>query len=110
MNAATTFTDTVYLNAMGNANAVFVIKIYGALTTSTYSKVLLINGTLKETLDLTQASDAGGHLRTAGHALERISITAHNGFEPYKYKRLFRIQGNDRLQQWRNAFSYGSYD
>ena len=46
MNAATTFTDTLYLNAMGNADAVFVIKINGALTTSTYSKVVLINGTL----------------------------------------------------------------
>jgi len=49
---------------------------------------LLINGTLKETLDLTQASDVGGHLRTAGHALERISIIAHNGFEPYKRGRM----------------------
>lgn len=46
MNAATTFTDTLYLNAMGNANAVFVIKINGALATSTYAKVVLINGTL----------------------------------------------------------------
>lgn len=45
MNAATTFTDTVYLNAQGNADAVFVIQIYGALSTSTYSKVLLINET-----------------------------------------------------------------
>ncbi|MEI7726590.1 MAG: ice-binding family protein [Bacteroidota bacterium] len=44
MNAATTFTDTLYLNALGNANAVFVIKINGALSTSTYAKVVLING------------------------------------------------------------------
>ena len=44
MNAAATFTDTLYLNALGNANAIFVIQINGALTTSTYSKVLLING------------------------------------------------------------------
>src|ERR1035437_113992 len=44
MNAAASFTDTLYLNALGNANAVFVIQINGALTTSTYSKVLLING------------------------------------------------------------------
>lgn len=43
LNAATTFTDTLYLNAQGNANAVFVIQINGALSTSTYSKVLLIN-------------------------------------------------------------------
>jgi hypothetical protein len=45
MNAAATFTDTLYLNAQGNANAVFVIQINGALTTSTYTKVILINGT-----------------------------------------------------------------
>jgi hypothetical protein len=44
MNGAATFTDSVYLNAMGNADAVFVIQINGALSTSTYSKVLLING------------------------------------------------------------------
>lgn len=42
--AATVLTDTLYLNAQGNTNAVFVIKISGALSTSTYSKVLLING------------------------------------------------------------------
>jgi hypothetical protein len=45
LNAATSFTDSLYLNAEGDANAVFVIKIYGALSTSTYSKVILVNGT-----------------------------------------------------------------
>jgi hypothetical protein len=45
MNGACTFTDSLYLNARGNANAVFVIQINGALSTSTYAKVLLINGT-----------------------------------------------------------------
>lgn len=44
LNAATTLTDSVYLNAQGNADAVFVIKMNGALTTSTHSKVILING------------------------------------------------------------------
>jgi len=44
MNAAATLTDTVFLNAQGNPNAVFVIQINGALTTSTYSNVVLING------------------------------------------------------------------
>jgi len=44
MNAAATFTDTVFLNALGNADAVFVIQINGALTTSTYSQVVLTNG------------------------------------------------------------------
>ncbi|HTL83054.1 MAG TPA: ice-binding family protein [Bacteroidia bacterium] len=44
MNAACTFTDTLYLNAEGDPNAVFFIRINGALGTSTYSKVNLING------------------------------------------------------------------
>jgi hypothetical protein len=45
LNGATTFNDTLYLNAQGNANAVFVIQINGALSTSTYAKVILMNGT-----------------------------------------------------------------
>jgi hypothetical protein len=45
MKAATVFTDTLYLNAQGNANAVFVIQLNGALSTSIHSKVKLINGT-----------------------------------------------------------------
>ena len=44
MNAAATLTDTVTLNAQGNPDAVFVIQINGALSTSVYSKVKLING------------------------------------------------------------------
>lgn len=44
LDAATVFTDTVFLNAQGNANAVFVFKINGALSTSTYSTVQLVNG------------------------------------------------------------------
>lgn len=41
LNAATVLTDTLYLDALGNTNAVFVIKINGALTTSTFSRVIL---------------------------------------------------------------------
>lgn len=44
MNGAATFTDSIFLNAQGNADAVFVIQINGALTTSTYSQVVLRNG------------------------------------------------------------------
>ncbi len=44
MNGATALTDTVYLNAQDNADAVFLIKIYGAFTAHTYSKVVLKNG------------------------------------------------------------------
>lgn len=48
LSGATTFTDTLYLNAQGNANAVFVIQINGALSTSTYAKVVLLNGARSE--------------------------------------------------------------
>lgn len=44
MSGAAIFTDSVFLNAQGNADAVFVIQINGALTTSTYSQVVLRNG------------------------------------------------------------------
>jgi len=45
MKAAVTFTDTLYLNAEGSSNAIFVIQVNGAFETSTFSKVKLINGT-----------------------------------------------------------------
>jgi hypothetical protein len=44
LNSATELTDTLLLNAMGNADAVFVIKINGALSTSVNSVILLTNG------------------------------------------------------------------
>ncbi|MBP1629677.1 MAG: hypothetical protein H6Q15_570 [Bacteroidetes bacterium] len=44
LNSAAIFNDSLYLNAQGNPDAVFVIKINGALTTSVYSRVILING------------------------------------------------------------------
>ncbi|MEP7371812.1 MAG: ice-binding family protein [Chitinophagaceae bacterium] len=45
MNAAAAFTNILYLNAEGNADAIFVIRVNGALTTSANSEVRLINGT-----------------------------------------------------------------
>jgi hypothetical protein len=44
LNAATVLNGTLTLDAQDNANAVFVIKVNGALSTSTYAEVLLING------------------------------------------------------------------
>jgi len=45
MDAAVSFTDTLYLDAQGNADAVFIIKAYGAFASSVGSKIILINGT-----------------------------------------------------------------
>lgn len=44
MNGAVTFTDTLFLNAQGNPNAVFVIRTMGAIVTSINAQVVLING------------------------------------------------------------------
>jgi Ice-binding-like/Secretion system C-terminal sorting domain len=44
MNAATLLTDSLYLDAEGNASAIFIIQINGALSTSAFSSVTLING------------------------------------------------------------------
>jgi len=44
LNAATVLTDSLYLDAKGNINAVFIFKIYGALSTSVQSRIKLING------------------------------------------------------------------
>ena len=45
LNAATVLTNNLYLNAQGNPDAVFVLKINGAFSTSTYATVILTNGT-----------------------------------------------------------------
>ena len=44
MGAATTFTGSVYLDARGNPNSIFVIKVNGAFSTGTFSRVELLNG------------------------------------------------------------------
>jgi hypothetical protein len=43
LGAASTLNDTLYLDAQGDANALFIFKINGALNTNTYSQVILIN-------------------------------------------------------------------
>jgi hypothetical protein len=45
MNAATVLTDTIFLDSRGVADAVFVIRIMGALTTNTNPQVVLVGGT-----------------------------------------------------------------
>jgi hypothetical protein len=44
LNGATVLTDTLFLDAQNNANAVFVIKIFGALSTTSHATITLLNG------------------------------------------------------------------
>ncbi len=44
LNSAATLTDTLYLDAQGNPDAVFVMQVNGAFTTGTNSVVKLLNG------------------------------------------------------------------
>ena len=46
MNAAATLTDTIFLDARGVTEAVFVIRILGALTTNSNPQVVLVGGAL----------------------------------------------------------------
>jgi hypothetical protein len=46
MNAAVALTDTVFLDARGVADAVFIIRILGALTTNSNPQVVLVGGAL----------------------------------------------------------------
>lgn len=75
MNAAATFTDTLFLNAQGNADAVFVIKINGALSTGTYSKVALLNGTQAKNVYW----KVDGAVSINDYSLFRGTIVCNNG-------------------------------
>ncbi len=75
MNGATTFTDTLYLNAEGNANAVFVIQIKGALSTSTFSNVVLINGTQAKNIYW----NVDGAVNINDHSIFNGTIICNNG-------------------------------
>lgn len=75
MNAACTFTDTLYLNAEGNANAVFVFQINGALSTSTYSKVVLMNGAQSQNIFW----NVNGAVSINDYSIFRGTIICNNG-------------------------------
>jgi hypothetical protein len=75
MNAATVFTDKLYLDAQGNSDAVFVIRIYGALSTSTYSEVLLINGAQADNVYW----NVDGAVNINDYSVIRGTIVCNNG-------------------------------
>jgi hypothetical protein len=87
MNGAVTFTDTLFLNAMGDANATFIIKIYGAISTSTYSKVILINNAQTEnvywmingSVDINEYSIFNGSIICNNGAMSINSLATING-------------------------------
>jgi formylmethanofuran dehydrogenase subunit C len=87
MNAAAIFTGNLYLNAMGNANAVFVIKVNGAISTSTYAKVILTNGTqaknvywlVNGALEINDYSEYNGTIIVNNGAIDIKTGTSLNG-------------------------------
>ena len=87
INGAVTFTDTLYLDALGNANAVFIIRTNGAFATTANSKVALINGTqaknvfwlVNGAVSITANSIFNGTIVTAGGAIDILSGTTLNG-------------------------------
>jgi len=75
MSSAAHLTDTIFLDAQGSPDAVFVIQINGALTTSTYSNVVLLGGT--------QASNVywkvEGSADISGYSIFRGTLLTNNG-------------------------------
>lgn len=86
LGAATALTDTLYLDAQGNADAVFVIKINGAFSTSVNSRVVLRNGAQAKNIywkidgatDITSNSIFNGSVISAG-AISLLSNAIING-------------------------------
>lgn len=83
LNGGTTFTDTVYLNSQGVANAVFVIKVEGAFQTSTFSNVVLINGTEAKNVYwmVNGAVDINNNSIFNGTILSQGAITLNTGVQ-----------------------------
>ncbi len=87
MNAATTLTDTIILDALGKGNAVFLIKINGALTTTTFAKVKLINGAkavnvfwlIKGAVNINNFSEIAGTIICNNGAIDLKTGTKLNG-------------------------------
>jgi hypothetical protein len=83
LNGAVTFNNSLYLNAMGNEDAVFVIQVTGAFTTSTYSEVFLINGTKPENvfwkidgaIEINDYSVFNGTIASAGAIALKSGVT-----------------------------------
>ncbi|MDP2387802.1 MAG: ice-binding family protein [Bacteroidota bacterium] len=75
MNGAVSLTDTLYLNAEGYTNAVFVIQVFGAFSTSVYSKVILTNGTQAKNVYW----QVNGAVNIADYSIFNGTIVANNG-------------------------------
>ncbi len=75
MNGAVSLTDTVYLNAEGYTNAVFVMQVFGAFSTSVYSKVILTNGAQAKNVYW----EVNGAVNIADYSIFNGTIIANNG-------------------------------
>ncbi len=75
MKSAVTFVDTLYLNAEGDANAVFAILINGALSTGAFAKVKLINGAQAKNVFW----KVDGAVNLASNTVFMGTIVANNG-------------------------------
>jgi hypothetical protein len=75
LGAATALTGTVYLDARGNSNAIFVIKANGAFSTGSYAQVVLLNGAQAKNVywNIDGAVSLGDHTNFMG------TIIANNG-------------------------------
>ncbi len=81
LNGATTLTDTLYLNAQGYSDAVFIIKIYGAFEALVNSKVILINDARPENVYwlVNGAVDIDDYAIFSGTIISQGAFNLHTG-------------------------------
>jgi len=83
MGGSAFLTDTLILNAEGNPNAVFVIKITGGnLTTTTYANIKLINGALSQNVFWVIS---GGYVEISDYSVFRGNIIVPVGAINLRY-------------------------
>lgn len=75
MNGAVSLTDSVFLNAQGNPNAIFVIQVNGAFTTNAGSKIVLKNGTQSKNVFW----KIDGALSIAANSIFKGTFVVNNG-------------------------------
>ncbi len=75
LDAATQFDDSLFLDAMGDSTAVFVITVNGALTTNAGSKVILINEAKANKVYW----KVDGALSIAGNSFFKGTVVVNNG-------------------------------
>jgi hypothetical protein len=100
LNAATILTDVLYLDAQGDANAVFIFQVAGALSTTINAKVELINGAQSKNVfwKVNGAVEINTNAEFVG------TIVSFNG--AISLKKNSKLDGRALTHRWSNQYRF----